>query len=105
MSIYVASTVFGGLVGRIFSGFIATNFSYEYVFYSLSVGLLISLFYVLVVVVSLLLYGSGYPLLQKLKSHTSSLLYIFQLSKEVEAYLLHLGIYMIYYFLFELHGK
>ena len=44
MSIYVASTVFGGLVGRIFSGFIATNFSYEYVFYSLSVGLLISLF-------------------------------------------------------------
>lgn len=44
MSIYVASTVFGGLVGRIFSGFIATNFSYEYVFYSLSVGLFISLF-------------------------------------------------------------
>ncbi|MBP7742147.1 MAG: MFS transporter [Aliarcobacter sp.] len=44
MSIYVASTVFGGLVGRIFSGFIATNFSYEYVFYSLSLGLFISLF-------------------------------------------------------------
>jgi YNFM family putative membrane transporter len=44
MSIYVASTVFGGLVGRIFSGFIATNFSYEYVFYSLSVGIFISLF-------------------------------------------------------------
>ena len=44
MSIYVASTVFGGLVGRIFSGFIATNFSYEYVFYSLSIGLFISLF-------------------------------------------------------------
>ena len=44
MSIYVASTVFGGLVGRIFSGFIATNFSYQYVFYSLSVGLFISLF-------------------------------------------------------------
>ncbi len=44
MSIYVASTVFGGLVGRIFSGFIATNFSYEYVFYSLSIALFISLF-------------------------------------------------------------
>ena len=44
MSIYVASTVFGGLVGRIFSGFIATNFSYEFVFYSLSSALLLSLF-------------------------------------------------------------
>ena len=44
MSIYVASTVFGGLVGRLFSGFIATNFSYEYVFYSLSFALFISLF-------------------------------------------------------------
>ncbi|RXJ84490.1 MFS transporter [Arcobacter cloacae] len=46
MSIYVAATVFGGLVGRIFSGFIATNFSYEYVFYSLSVAILISLFFI-----------------------------------------------------------
>ena len=44
MSIYVASTDFGGLVGRIFSGFIATNFSYEFVFYSLSSALLLSLF-------------------------------------------------------------
>ncbi|MGB1226600.1 MAG: MFS transporter [Poseidonibacter sp.] len=43
MSIYVASTVFGGLVGRVFSGFIATNFSYEYVFYSLSFALFIAL--------------------------------------------------------------
>lgn len=43
MSIYVASTVLGGLVGRIFSGFIATYFSYEFVFYSLSLGLFISL--------------------------------------------------------------
>ena len=46
MSIYVAATVFGGLVGRIFSGFIATNFSYEYVFYSLSIAILISLFFI-----------------------------------------------------------
>ncbi|MFW3328056.1 MFS transporter, partial [Aliarcobacter butzleri] len=38
MSIYVAATVFGGLIGRIFSGFIATTFSYEYVFYSLSLA-------------------------------------------------------------------
>jgi len=44
MSIYVAATVFGGLVGRVFSGFIATNFSYEYVFYSLSVATLFSIF-------------------------------------------------------------
>lgn len=44
MSIYVASTVFGGLIGRIFSGFIATHFSYEYVFYSLSLALFVSLF-------------------------------------------------------------
>ena len=44
MSIYVAATVFGGLVGRLFSGFIATNFSYEYVFYSLSFALLISIY-------------------------------------------------------------
>ena len=43
MSIYVASTVFGGLVGRIFSGFIATNFSYQLVFYSLSAALFVSI--------------------------------------------------------------
>lgn len=46
MSIYVASTVFGGLVGRIFSGFIATHFSYEYVFYSLSFAILISILFI-----------------------------------------------------------
>lgn len=43
MSIYVATTVFGGLIGRIFSGFIATTFSYEYVFYSLSLAVFISI--------------------------------------------------------------
>ncbi|OCL83153.1 MFS transporter [Arcobacter porcinus] len=43
MSVYVAATVFGGLVGRIFSGFIATNFSYTYVFYSLSFAIFISI--------------------------------------------------------------
>lgn len=46
MSIYVASTVFGGLVGRIFSGFIATNFSYQYVFYSLSLAILFSIYFI-----------------------------------------------------------
>lgn len=46
MSIYVAATVFGGLVGRVFSGFIATNFSYEYVFYSLSIAILISIYFI-----------------------------------------------------------
>jgi MFS transporter, YNFM family, putative membrane transport protein len=46
MSIYVAATVFGGLLGRVFSGFIATNISYEYVFYSLSFAILISIYFI-----------------------------------------------------------
>ena len=46
MSIYVAGTVFGGLVGRIFSGFIATNLSYEFVFYSLSLAILVSIYFI-----------------------------------------------------------
>ncbi|MGB3750823.1 MAG: MFS transporter [Arcobacteraceae bacterium] len=46
MSIYVASTILGGLVGRIFSGFIATHFSYQYVFYSLSFALLVSVYFI-----------------------------------------------------------
>lgn len=43
MSIYVAATVLGGLIGRVFSGFIATNISYQWVFYSLSLAILISI--------------------------------------------------------------
>ncbi len=43
MSIYVASTVFGGLIGRVISGFIATQFGWRSVFFSLSVALLISI--------------------------------------------------------------
>ena len=46
MSIYVAATVFGGLIGRVFSGFIATNFSYQYVFYSLSFAILVSIYFI-----------------------------------------------------------
>ena len=46
MSIYVAATVFGGLIGRVFSGFIATNFSYQYVFYSLSFAILESIYFI-----------------------------------------------------------
>jgi MFS transporter, YNFM family, putative membrane transport protein len=46
MSIYVASTVFGGLVGRVFSGFIATNLSYDFVFYSLSLAILVSIYFI-----------------------------------------------------------
>jgi MFS transporter, YNFM family, putative membrane transport protein len=46
MSIYVASTVLGGLIGRVFSGFIATNFSYQFVFYSLSIAILISIYFI-----------------------------------------------------------
>ncbi|WP_417326014.1 MFS transporter [Halarcobacter sp.] len=43
MSIYVAATVFGGLVGRVFSGFIATEFGWRTVFFSLSLALLFGL--------------------------------------------------------------
>ena len=43
MSIYVASTVFGGLIGRVISGFIATQFGWRSVFFSLSFALLISI--------------------------------------------------------------
>lgn len=46
MSIYVAATVFGGLVGRVFSGFIATTFTYQWVFYSLSLAILISIYFI-----------------------------------------------------------
>jgi YNFM family putative membrane transporter len=45
MSIYVASTVFGGLVGRIMSGYIATEFGWRTVFLSLSFALLIGLYF------------------------------------------------------------
>ncbi len=46
MSVYVASTVFGGLVGRVMSGFIATEFGWRVVFFSLSFALLIALFFI-----------------------------------------------------------
>ncbi len=44
MSIYVAATVFGGLVGRVLSGFIATEFGWRMVFVSLSFALLLGLY-------------------------------------------------------------
>ncbi|WP_072681198.1 MFS transporter [Arcobacter sp. LA11] len=46
MSIYVAATVFGGLVGRVFSGFIAEEFGWRVVFFSLSFALLIGLYFI-----------------------------------------------------------
>ncbi|PLY07051.1 MAG: MFS transporter [Arcobacter sp.] len=46
MSIYVASTVFGGLVGRVFSGFIAEEFGWRIVFFSLSFALLVGLYFI-----------------------------------------------------------
>ena len=46
MSIYVASTVFGGLIGRVMSGFIATEFGWRMVFLSLSFALLLGLFFI-----------------------------------------------------------
>jgi len=42
MSIYVAATVFGGMVGRVFSGFIAEEFGWRIVFISLSFALLLA---------------------------------------------------------------
>lgn len=47
MSIYVASTVFGGLIGRVMSGFIATEFGWRNVFFSLSLALLFSLYFIM----------------------------------------------------------
>jgi len=46
MSIYVASTVFGGLVGRVMSGFIATEFGWRAVFISLSFALLVGILFI-----------------------------------------------------------
>ena len=46
MSVYVASTVFGGLIGRVISGFIATQFGWQVVFFSLSFALFIGLFFI-----------------------------------------------------------
>ncbi len=46
MSIYVASTVFGGLIGRVLSGFISSSFSWRYVFFSLSFAMLLGLFFI-----------------------------------------------------------
>lgn len=46
MSIYVVSTVFGGLVGRVFSGFIAEEFGWRVVFFSLSFALLLGLLFI-----------------------------------------------------------
>ena len=46
MSVYVAATVFGGLVGRVMSGFIATEFGWRAVFFSLSFALLVALYFI-----------------------------------------------------------
>jgi len=46
MSIYVAATVFGGLVGRVFSGFIAEEFGWRMVFLLLSLAQLLVLFFI-----------------------------------------------------------
>jgi len=46
MSVYVAATVFGGLLGRVMSGYIATEFGWRAVFFSLSFALLISLVFI-----------------------------------------------------------
>ncbi len=46
MSIYVAATVFGGLMGRVMSGFIATEFGWRMVFFFLSVALLLGLYFI-----------------------------------------------------------
>ncbi|WP_265936025.1 MFS transporter [Malaciobacter mytili] len=46
MAIYVAATVFGGMVGRVVSGFIATQFGWRAVFFSLSLALFLGLFFI-----------------------------------------------------------
>ena len=69
MSIYVASTVLGGLIGRVFSGFIATNFSYQFVFYSLSIAILISIYFI-----SKLSYEGEAKIIKPQLSHISEIL-------------------------------
>lgn len=46
MSIYVATTVFGGLIGRVISGFIASEFGWRMVFFSLSFALLLGIYFI-----------------------------------------------------------
>ncbi|WP_375153651.1 MFS transporter [Arcobacter sp. CECT 8985] len=46
MAIYVAATVFGGMVGRVISGLIATHFGWRSVFLSLSIALFIAIFFI-----------------------------------------------------------
>jgi MFS transporter, YNFM family, putative membrane transport protein len=69
MSIYVASTVLGGLIGRVFSGFIATNFSYQFVFYSLSLAILVSIYFI-----SKLSYEGEATIIKPQISHISEIL-------------------------------
>ena len=45
MAIYVSATVLGGMFGRVFSGFIATEFGWRMVFLSLSFALLMGLIF------------------------------------------------------------
>ncbi|WP_228712002.1 MFS transporter [Halarcobacter ebronensis] len=46
MSIYVAATVFGGMIGRVFSGFIAEEFGWRVVFVSLSLALVVAFYFI-----------------------------------------------------------
>ena len=46
MSIYVAATVFGGLLGRVMSGMIASEFGWRAVFLSISLALLLGLYFI-----------------------------------------------------------
>lgn len=46
MSIYVASTVFGGLMGRLMAGIIAQEFGWRAVFIALSLALLVGLYFI-----------------------------------------------------------
>jgi YNFM family putative membrane transporter len=46
MSIYVASTVFGGLMGRLMAGIIANEFGWRAVFLALSLALLFGLYFI-----------------------------------------------------------
>ena len=46
MSIYVASTILGGIIGRVLSGAISSSFGWRAVFFSLSIELLVALYLV-----------------------------------------------------------
>jgi len=88
MSIYVASTVFGGIVGRVVSGIIATNFGWRWVFFSLSLEILLALFFI---------YKIDYKGETKLiKANISDVMVILKDRKFITVYILMFTVFFVF---------